>query len=206
MQSLRAAYQRMGRTLWVLDVTTDLEIPTFVAISGTVAPASLQEPLLYGFGCHFDVRIAMLRALTEMNQGLPAVLKMRAQGQTFDNQGERVPMDIWPTAYLERHPYLRPHPERPARKASDYPRRWHDDLCDDVALCARIVADKGMELLVLDQTRPEIGLSVVKVAVPGLRPHWKRLAPGRLYDVPGTLKWLDKPLDENSINPVPIVK
>lgn len=39
-------------------------------------------------------------------------------------------------------------------------------------------------MLVLEQTRPDIGLKVVKVIVPRLRLHVKRLGAGRLYDIP----------------------
>ena len=41
-----------------------------------------------------------------------------------------------------------------------------------------------MEFLVLDQTRPDIGMPVARVIVPGMRHFWARFAPGRLYDVP----------------------
>ena len=61
-----------------------------------------------------------------------------------------------------------------------------------------------MEMLVLDQTRPDIGLNVVKVVVPGLRHFWKRLGAGRLYDVPVQMGWLDKPLTEEELNPIPL--
>jgi ribosomal protein S12 methylthiotransferase accessory factor len=57
---------------------------------------------------------------------------------------------------------------------------------------------------VLDQTRPDIGLAVVKVVVPGMRHFWARLAPGRLYEVPVRLGWLERPLDEDELNPIPI--
>lgn len=61
-----------------------------------------------------------------------------------------------------------------------------------------------MEMLVLDQTRPDIGLKVVKVIVPGMRHMWKRLGPGRLYQVPVKLGWLKEPLIENQLNPIPM--
>jgi ribosomal protein S12 methylthiotransferase accessory factor len=57
-------------------------------------------------------------------------------------------------------------------------------------------------MLVLDQTRADIGLPVVKVIVPGLRHFWARYAPGRLYDVPVRLGWLDRPLREDELNPI----
>jgi hypothetical protein len=56
-------------------------------------------------------------------------------------------------------------------------------------------------VLVLDQTRPEIGMSVAKVIVPGLRHFWPRFAPGRLYDVPVTMRWLKRPPAEEELNP-----
>jgi hypothetical protein len=54
---------------------------------------------------------------------------------------------------------------------------------------------------VLDQTRPDIEVPVVRVIVPGLRHFYRRLAPGRLYDVPVKLGWRDRPLAENELNP-----
>jgi ribosomal protein S12 methylthiotransferase accessory factor len=59
-----------------------------------------------------------------------------------------------------------------------------------------------MEMLVLDQTRPDIGLPVAKVIVPGLRHFWARFAPGRLYEVPVKLGWLREPLAEDELNPI----
>ncbi len=61
-----------------------------------------------------------------------------------------------------------------------------------------------MQVLVLDQTRPDVGLAVAKVIVPGLRPFWARLAPGRLFDVPVNLGWLPEPLCEDQLNPTPM--
>jgi ribosomal protein S12 methylthiotransferase accessory factor len=77
-------------------------------------------------------------------------------------------------------------------------------VADDVRACQTLVERAGMEMLVLDQTRPEVGLPVAKVIVPGLRHFWARLAPGRLYDVPVQLGWLARPLAEHELNPIPM--
>ena len=66
------------------------------------------------------------------------------------------------------------------------------------------VERKGLEVLVLDQTRPDIELPVFKVVVPGLRHFWPRFAPGRLYEVPAELGWLSSPLTEEELNPIPV--
>src|SRR5262249_21784772 len=107
------------------------------------------------------------------------------------------------TATAEGHPYVLPAPGQ-LRSLDSYPRAWTEDLKTDVELCEARVQRRGMELLGLAQARPEIGLPVVKVVVPGLRHFWPRFAPGRLYDVPVKLGWLTAPLTEEQFNPVPM--
>jgi len=107
-------------------------------------------------------------------------------------------------ATVERERYLAGDPRAPVRRATDFPRKWHDDLRDDLLLCQSLVEAKGMEMLVLDQSRTDIGLSAVKVFVPGLRHFWARFASGRLYDVPVELGWRDYRLSEDELNPIPM--
>ena len=68
-----------------------------------------------------------------------------------------------------------------------------------------LAARVGLETLVLDLTRPDVGLHVAKVTVPGLRHFWPRFGPGRLYDIPVKLGWLSRPLTEAQLNPVPFL-
>ena len=85
-----------------------------------------------------------------------------------------------------------------------HPYTPNDDLYEDIEAVVGLLRGKGMELLVLDQTRPDVGLPVVKVVVPGLRPHWARYAPGRLFDVPVQLGRLAAPTPYEDLNPVPL--
>ena len=71
--------------------------------------------------------------------------------------------------------------------------------------CRALVEAKGMELLVLDQTRPDIGMPVAWVIVPGMRHFWARFAPGRLYDVPVRMGHRNHPLAEADLNPAPVI-
>src|SRR5438477_3315976 len=82
------------------------------------------------------------------------------------------------------------------------PRVAHRDLREDVRWCQRVVEQRDMELLVLDQTRPDIDAAVVRVIVPGLRHFRARYAPGRLYDTPVALGWLAKRRAEAELNPL----
>ena len=61
-----------------------------------------------------------------------------------------------------------------------------------------------MQLLVLDQTRPDIGLNVIKVVVPELCHFWRRLGKRRMYEVPVKMKWLAEPLETHQLNPYSI--
>lgn len=108
------------------------------------------------------------------------------------------------TATLANQPYLAPDERAIPKVLTDYPCCWSDDLRDDVLACVKIAAQQGLEILVLDQTRPDISLNVMKVIVPGLRHFKARFAPGRLYDVPVKLSWLSTPLLEEYLNPIPM--
>jgi ribosomal protein S12 methylthiotransferase accessory factor len=58
--------------------------------------------------------------------------------------------------------------------------------------------------VVVNKTRPDIGLNVVQAIVPGLRHFWPRFGPGRLYSVPCALGWRQTPAAEHDLNPVPL--
>jgi ribosomal protein S12 methylthiotransferase accessory factor len=64
-----------------------------------------------------------------------------------------------------------------------------------------LARDRDLETLIVDLTRPDVGLPVVKVIIPGLRPFWARFAPGRLYDVPSAMGWTAARLSEQELNP-----
>jgi ribosomal protein S12 methylthiotransferase accessory factor len=187
----------------VLDITSDLGIPTFVAVSGR---HESPEQITTGFGAHLDPRIALLRAVTELNQLLLVLFRGSGALEKSGNLSDADPRAAeWiRTAAVADHPYLTADPAQAPRTASSYAGRWSEDLRDDVRSCQALVERHGMEFLVLDQTRPDIGLPVVKVFVPGLRHFWRRLAPGRLYDVPVRLGCLPAPLGEEEMNPIGI--
>jgi bacteriocin biosynthesis cyclodehydratase domain-containing protein len=199
LDRLRAFLQDHGRDFWVLDLTTDLGIPVFASI--TRRTAGPPEQIMPGFGAHLDPKVALLRAVTEMNQMLSSPLlglpEKGADKELIDPETAH-----WlETATTVDQPFLLPAEGSP-RTAASYSLAWTDDVADDVRTCQALVERAGMEMLVLDQTRPEVGLPVVKVIVPGLRHFWARLAPGRLYDVPVQLGWLPRPLDEHELNPI----
>lgn len=197
VNQVRADCGRGGRELTVLDLTNDLGIPTAVAVAHDRADGGR---IHVGLGAHLDAGAAVSRALTEMVQ-FWAIERcenlLAAPNPTAD---EPVFRKWLRDCTLDTEPYCVPDGVTDVR-AYPVPRRT--DLKDAIEYCVRLMADRGLETIVLDHSRPDIDFAVARVVVPGLRHFWARLAPGRLYDVPVSLGWMDRPLDETTLNPIP---
>ena len=195
-------YDQLDREIWLLDVTADIEIPTFVAVSRRQnAPT---EDIIYGAGSHPDPRIAALRSVCELNQclsWLPGPEKSKGQPVIDDP----IALSWWENARVADCAWLVPSRNDPARIASDYIVDEASDMREQVEKCRAMVETKGMEFLVLDQTRPDVGMPVVRVIVPGMRHFWARFAPGRLYDVPMKMGRFEERLLESELNSVPVI-
>ncbi|SFU76672.1 ribosomal protein S12 methylthiotransferase accessory factor [Methylobacterium sp. 174MFSha1.1] len=202
LDRLSAHYRSLHRDLWVLDLTTDLGIPTFAALSRRTDRAV--EDIVFGFGAHPDPDVALLRAVTELNQFLPAVARSDADGRTVYAWPEDDAIRWWRSATAARETWLLPDRALPARRRGDFSYEPRTDVADAVRDCVALCRRHGLEMLVQDQTRPDIGLHVARVVVPDLRHFWRRLGPGRLYDVPVRLGWLERPTPEAALNPIPV--
>ncbi|MDE0612700.1 MAG: TOMM precursor leader peptide-binding protein [Gammaproteobacteria bacterium] len=202
LASAQNYYGGFNREMWVLDVTHDFGIPTFVAVSRRTDEG--EEDIIYGAGAHLDPHIAALRAVCELNQFLNW-----AQGSERGGCGHDVDEPLcrwwWKNGKLGDHPYLMPASDVSLRGKSDYPIPDTADVREDVERCRALVEAKGLEFLVLDQTRPDIGMPVARVIVPGLRHFWERFAPGRLFDVPVEMEWRESPVEETDLNPIPVI-
>jgi ribosomal protein S12 methylthiotransferase accessory factor len=191
-RDLRTQLAEDGRKLWVLDVTGDLGIPSFVALAHWIKDG--KENVEFGSGAHFDARIALLRALTELNQFL-------SMGLMGDGDGNKSTLDGTTPFRLQDHPYLTPSGSPAAHRGTGLTFSRLDTR-EQVAACVEAVGRAGLDFLVLDQTRPDIGVPVARVTVPGMRHFYRRFAPGRLYDVPVKLGWCDSPTAESELNPI----
>ncbi len=191
VRDLQSQLIETGRRLWVLDITSDLGIPSFVAVLHWIEDG--MEYIEFGSGSHFDARVAMLRTLTELNQ----FMSMELLGGGARLQGS---LDGMTPLRLSDHPFLSPSDDMAAELEFDST-FGHLDTREQVMACVRLAAREGLDFLVLDQTRPDIEVPVVRVIVPGLRHFYRRFAPGRLYDVPVKLGWRERPLREDELNP-----
>ncbi|WP_193102001.1 TOMM precursor leader peptide-binding protein [Burkholderia sp. Z1] len=180
--ALVSEYAAFGWRLWALDITTDLGVPTVAALAENPQDGRFS----IGFGCHPDGQIAVQRALTEVNQLLDIAAdaphpwdrdKLLATGFLYPANGVRcTTRATW----------------QPTDAAS---------LPTALAHCVGRIAEAGMDVLVVDKTRPDIGLSVVQVIAPGLCHFWPRFGARRLYSVPVALGWRAQPCVEQELNP-----
>jgi ribosomal protein S12 methylthiotransferase accessory factor len=192
-----------GWTAWALDLTHDLGIPVRAALA-----REARGRWCVGFGAHLDHSIALERATGELRQ-----LLVLGDERCVWNPG-----DLPDEAFLHPHAGERPatrtgtplrEPSAAVERALADPRPASAtatpmrDLRAAVEHVVALLAPAGLETLVVDQTRPDLGLSAAKVIVPGLRHFWPRFAKGRLYDVPERLGWT-RSLGEAELNPVPL--
>lgn len=98
VRDLKIQLAETGRRVWAIDITSDLGIPSFVAISH--ARENGRDFVEYGSGAHFDPRIAILRSLTELNQFLSIGLMGAREWSGVDDDDEPF--------RLHHHPYLLP--------------------------------------------------------------------------------------------------
>ena len=107
LATMRERYHRIGYDFWLLNITTDVEIPAMVAVS--IANGQQNGRPVMGFGADFDPLVAATRALTELNQLHPHITTL------VERDGrERMPDSDVP---LPRHIF--PHPDVPAVAIGD---------------------------------------------------------------------------------------
>lgn len=201
VQRLFDYYASLGRHAWVLDLTSDLEIPVYAAISARVDRG--MPEVIFGFGCHIDPAIALRKCVLEMNQMLATVM------QPVDERHRQLRGDFddalqwWATATLDEHQHLLPV-DGAVRRPAGPTLGGHavDEPGGAVQTCLEVARRHDLTVYVRDMTRSDVGLPVVKVLVPGLRHFWRRTAPGRLYDAPVRMGRRQTPLDETELNPV----
>ncbi len=160
---LLKAFSRQGVEIKLKDITTDVGVTTIGAASDDVATRD-PEMLAIGVGTHLDPEIAAVRAITEV-----------AQSRATHKQGVKV------NAKLQRATR-----EMGYEKIKKLNRLWYSDLekkvnlediedrstdyvLDDIEVVLDRLMDSNFEMVIVsDLTRPEVGVPVVRVTIPGM--------------------------------------
>jgi ribosomal protein S12 methylthiotransferase accessory factor len=177
------ALEDLGRKIWLLDLTTDLNIPSYVAVSSNRSG----EEVVFGMAAHTSAQVAALKAITEVSQFW------------LCSRTVRMPEDVvrWMRVRIEDHPHL-----LPCREVEWSVRTAPKSCKEQVDLCLHQLAASGLNPFVVDLSRPDVSLRTFRAIVPGLRHVGNRRGPGRLYDVPVRMGALARPKLEAELNPV----
>jgi len=149
----------------VRDITSDVGIPTMAAVADDVL---LKDPMLLtiGIGTHTSARIAVMRALTEVAQSRLTQIHGAREDTTLAELRKKMG--------YERAKRINGYWFRD-NGTVDFSRIQSSDTDDfkkDIGNIIAALKKQGMDrVIVIDLTREEIGVPVVRVIVPGLEAY-----------------------------------
>ncbi|OPY52963.1 MAG: YcaO-like family protein [Methanosaeta sp. PtaU1.Bin112] len=148
--------------VYLRDITSDIGVATCAAAADDIR---LRDPTLLttGMGTHTSAAVAVLRALTEVAQSRLTQIHGAREDTTTADFRRQIGYDR--TKRLNRHWF-----EGSETKAfSDIESFESDDFLLDIRYMIKKLEEAGLDrVIVVDLTREEIGLPVVRVIVPGL--------------------------------------
>jgi ribosomal protein S12 methylthiotransferase accessory factor len=166
------AFAAAGVGVTIFDLTTDVELPVFAAtIVDRHTDAHRRVPAALGGGCHPDRAVALSRALTEAAQS--RLTMIAGSRDDLSSAYWRQVRDI--QAIRTNVGRLDGRPGRSFRDVPDIP---GDSIDDDVAHELDRLRAVGLQRAVLvNLTRSDIGVPVVRMVVPGLEEWVDKVEP-----------------------------
>ena len=156
-------FENGGVKIHLKDLTSDLGIPTIGAASDDTVS---KDPALLsvGVGTHLNPEIAAIRAITEVAQSRTTHkhgVKCNAKLVKINNE-----MGYDKVKAVNRLWYS---PSAKKIKLKDMKRMDTDYVLDDIEVVLQKLVDNGFDkVIAIDLTRPETGIPVVRMIVPGL--------------------------------------
>lgn len=156
-----AEHRRLGKKIYVFDITQDISIPTVAVVS-----AYLDGTYVLACASNISFEKACEKAFGELNQLY--VRHLSKKTRLDDGQMQDI------ATALNHHT-----PQKPV---------WSFEkndlaLTEDLKIVETEIRKRGLNIYYKDLSRSDVLLPVVKAIVPGMRDLDTRFAPGRLYDV-----------------------
>ena len=186
-----------GRNAYLLDITTDLRIPTFAAISVDCDG----NRIYFGTASNLDPTVAMTRAFLELNQIMTR--EMVDKNFTFSKfQGNERDLAKWiANENIGTHPHLQDS-KKISFDLNKYQIFASDNFKEEILFLDALLKKNHLHCYWCNLSNLNIPFYTVKVVVPGLRHFWRRLAPGRLYEVPVKMGLQTNIISEGDLNPI----
>jgi len=197
VKNLKHYYSKLGRELQVLDITSDLNIPVFAAVSYR---KETYDQVILGFGCHLNPEEAVESALCELAQSLGPVQQFC---QNPDTARDRDIANWWQNGSVMEKQFSGIF-SIVSKKISDYQCLSTDSWKKDIDVLLAPIHRAGLEVMVSNQSRDQFNLNVVKVIIPGMCSIRPRFNCKRIYQKPYLNS--DKLIEnkELSLNPYPL--
>lgn len=148
----------------ITDITGSLGVPTFeCAIVDRDVTRWSSRTTCGGFGCHLDPALALIRALTEAVQA--RATKIAGMRDDLFNNVYEMPVDDLVLHSLSEE--FRLEPLRPECQQKSLATQTFEG---DIEILKDRIKEIGLnQMIAVDLTKPELGLPVAKVVVPGSR-------------------------------------
>ncbi|MDD9908463.1 MAG: YcaO-like family protein [Ahrensia sp.] len=166
--SLKAMIEKVtgaGLEVAFWDITSDIGVATILCLMDD--PGSHDGHIGLGSGTHPDAAVALRRALTEAAQTRLNYISGARDDLSLD--------EFAAEGIASKHRFVREMMSGPVGKkeVADIPSQTHELLSQDLDFMMRGLAAAGIEgAAYVDLTRPDIGIHVARVIVPGLEaPH-----------------------------------
>ena len=166
-QQLLQKLERAGLSVAVWDITSDIEIAAFACLIVPRDDSTMWHvSVAMGYGCHPARQVALSRALTEAAQGRLTMISGLRDDFRRDCYERLLDPNI---VRAIRH---RMSASAPTQRFGDVPNWDGETIEDDVEWELKCIRKVGVRrLVVVELTKPEFALPVVRVIVPGLEPN-----------------------------------
>ncbi len=193
-EKIRLQFAKSDRVFHILDITSDLEVPTFVAVSWQTNG----KRIFLGSGSHLDPYKAMVRATNELHQVMTrANIPQDIDIQSFPSiERDFIRWILQET--IETQTFMMPNSFKNRSCVFQA-----NDFLKDINFYLEIFKNKNLDVFFLNMSQPGVHFFSVKIVIPTLRYFWSRLGPGRLYEVPVLMDWLKIQRKETQMNPIP---
>lgn len=148
------------------DITSDIPIPTILA---SVDDLKLKDPTLMvmGMGTHIDPKVAIYRAVTEAAQSRLTQIHGAREDTQKAEMKRRIGYDR-----IRRLNWYYLNSFGVTTKTSDFSIKASDDILEDIYILLEAIIQRGIDrAIVVNLTRSELGVPVVRVIVPQLEQY-----------------------------------
>lgn len=209
---LRNIHDRYGFDLYVYDITTDIPVPTMLAI--VIDRSGVGPSVVVGTASNLDPETAIIKAIEDAKVG-PDLRDAVLKNPNLDITQIRNPslahgLFWWGRDKIQHLDFLLNNKEVQDIKA--IPNQASNDVRKELTQLLEYFARQQMEVAYVDVTTPDVyndlGFRVVKLIIPELHPihlleQFRYLGGRRLYHVPRLLGYTDREPEENEFNRIP---